>query len=137
MTRDEYDALPFDEAKVEFHRNPAEGVTYVTMNWSGTPIDEHTASDDGIKFIVSNRGGEFIHPRRETRALEKEVVLSADEATALAAWSAETLRLGGCSGYGPKFDDAMKVAHWIRAIVGPSDEELLEEAKAKGADTDG
>ncbi len=137
MTRDEYNAIPFEETKVEFHRDPAEGVTYVTMNWGGSSIDEHTNPDDGVKFVVSDGFLELVS--RQTRRLgENEMILSDDEARALAAWSAETVRPRGCSGYGPKFDAAMKVAHGIRGLIGPSDDELLEIAKAhEGTETDG
>ena len=144
MTRDEYDAIPFEEAKVEFHRDIPAGVTYVTMNWSGEPFDEHTSSDEGVKFIVSNHGVDLVRPHRSDFELDRamiksrladSVIISVEQARALAEWSAATLRLHGCSGYGPKFDAAMDVAHAIRGRFGPSDDELLEKAKADGIDS--
>lgn len=132
MTRDEYDAIPFDEAKVEFHRDISAGETYVTMNWSGEPICEHTDSDEGIKFVVSDGFLELESRRPEIEADGNEVTITIEQARALAEWSAETRRPHGCSGYGPRFDDAMEVAHEVRAIVGPSDMDLAEAEAGHG-----
>ncbi len=52
------------------------------------------------------------------QALAGQVVpLTVEQAEALAAWSAESRRAGGCSGWGPIFDAAMGVAHEVRRAL--------------------
>ena len=55
MTRDEYKDIPVPEAEVTFHKNPAEGVTYVKVEWE-TPLEaSHGArAVHGFKFTVSD-----------------------------------------------------------------------------------
>lgn len=47
MDIDTFKRVPLPEAKLMFHRNEAEGNTYVTVSW-------HAGVRRGFKFIVTN-----------------------------------------------------------------------------------
>lgn len=70
MGIDTFKKLPLPEAKLMFHRNAAEGNTYITVSWSEKSIrhGEGISVTKGFKFIVDNE----IMDRWENRGQDKK-----------------------------------------------------------------
>jgi hypothetical protein len=94
---------------------------YTTLHWaiagSGSEAEGYTRQAlspiDEIVSIGTLTLNELFSTQNQVLAGDV-TVLTPVEVEALVNWSRETERENGCSGWGPVFDAAMKVAHIVR-----------------------